>query len=257
MGYDDLLDVAKRSAVEAGKEIKSALKDKRDISFKGQYDLLTKMDKRSEEIIIENIKGSFTEHDIVTEESDLEQTGSDHTWYIDPISGTTNYAHGMPIFSVSIGLEKDGDMIAGVVYIPVLDELFWAQKDEGSYLNGEKITVSKTEKMEDSLVGTAFGYEIEERKENVELFKKVLPKVQGIRRCGSVAVDMSYVACGRLDGFWAVHMKPWDMAAGILIADEAGGTTAAIDNSKIDLHEGNALVTNGNIYREFSEILIL
>lgn len=252
---DELSDLAKDSALEAGDEVKKKFEDIKNVDFKGEYDLVTESDLLSEDIIVSNIKKDYPEHDIVTEESDLEQHGSEYTWYIDPISGTTNYAHGMPIFSISIGLVRDGDLILGVVYLPILDDLFTAVEGEGAYLNGEEITVSSTPKMKDSLVSTAFGYDIEEREENLELFQKVLPKVQGIRRCGSVAVDMSYVACGRLDGLWAIHMKPWDMAAGILIVEEAGGKATAVDSSEVRLQEGEALVTNGKINEEFAEIL--
>ncbi|MFW5928336.1 MAG: inositol monophosphatase family protein [Thermoplasmatota archaeon] len=255
MNYDEYLELAKSSALEAGKIITENFGERLEVDHKGKYDLVTKMDMKSEKYIVDSINERFPDHDIVTEETDLEKTGSDYVWYIDPISGTTNYAHSLPVFSVSIGLTYEGEVIAGAANDPLRKELFYASKDDGAFLNDEKIHVSNVKELKDSVLGTSFSYDEEERKINLQHFNKLMPNVQGLRRSGSVAVDLPHVACGRMDGFWAIHLKPWDLAAGKLIVKEAGGKVTKLIGDKHHVKESYIMATNGEIHDEMIELL--
>lgn len=255
MNYDEYLELAKSSALEAGKIITENFGERLEVDHKGKYDLVTKMDRKSERYIVDSINERFPDHDIVTEETDLEKTGSDYVWYIDPISGTTNYAHSLPVFSVSIGLTYKDEVIVGAANDPLRKELFYASKDDGAFLNDEKIHVSNVKELKDSVLGTSFSYDEEERKINLQHFNKLMPNVQGLRRSGSVAVDLPHVACGRMDGFWAIHLKPWDLAAGKLIVKEAGGKVTKLNGDKHHVKESYIMATNGEIHDEMIELL--
>jgi len=255
MKYDEYLELAKNSALKAGKIITKNLGEKIEVGHKGKYDLVTKMDMKSEKYIVESINERFPDHDIVTEETDLGGTGSDYVWYIDPISGTTNYAHSLPVFSVSVGLTYQGKVIAGAANDPLREELFYASKGNGAYLNNEEIHISDVDKLKDAVLGTSFPYDEDERKVNLKYFNKLMPNVQGLRRSGSVAVDLPHVACGRMDGFWAIHLKPWDLAAGKLIVKEAGGKVTKLDGDEHHVREPYIMATNGKIHDEMIEVL--
>ena len=249
---NEYMEFAKRTAEKAGDIITRYYNTDVDIDFKGKYDLVTEIDFKSEELIVNSIKERYPEHDIVTEETDWDKTGSDYIWYIDPISGTTNYSHSYPVFSVSIGLTLNDEIIAGAVFDPLRDELFCASNENGSYLNGDEIKVSDVSELEDSLIGTGFPYNIDERRKNLEYFNSMVPEIQGIRRCGSVAIDLCHVACGRLDGFWAVGLKPWDVSAGIIILEEAGGKVSNIDRNNYGLGDFDILASNGHLHDTMS-----
>ncbi len=255
MKYDEYLELAKNTALKAGKIITKNFGEKIEVGHKGKYDLVTKMDMRSEEYIVNSIKDKFPDHDIVTEETDLEKTGSDYVWYIDPISGTTNYAHSIPVFSVSIGLTYKDDIIVGAANDPLRVELFYASKGNGAYLDGERIYVSEVNKLKDAVLGTSFPYDEDERKVNLKYFNRLMPNVQGLRRSGSVAVDLPHVACGRMDGFWAIHLKPWDLAAGKLIVKEAGGKVTKLDGDEHHVREPYIMATNEKIHDEMIKLL--
>ena len=255
MKYDEYLELAKESALEAGKIITENFGERIEIGHKGKYDLVTKMDMRSEKYIVDSINERFPDHDIVTEETDLEKTGSEYVWYIDPISGTTNYAHSLPVFSVSVGLTYQGEVIVGAANDPLREELFYASKGNGAYLNDEKLHVSDVDKLKDAVLGTSFPYDEDERKVNLKYFNKLMPNVQGLRRSGSVAVDLPHVACGRMDGFWAIHLKPWDLAAGKLIVQEAGGKVTKLDGDEHNVKDSYIIATNGKIHDEMIEVL--
>src|SRR3989304_2481447 len=218
----------KKTAIDTAKKAGLLLKKNIDkvhrIEFKGVIDIVTEMDKKAEDLIIETLKSSFPEHGILTEESLEQKSSSEYRWIIDPLDGTTNYSHGFPVFCVSIALEKNGEIILGVVYNPMLNELFTAEKGKGAYLNNKKIKVSDIKELTKSLLATGFPYDIRtSRDNNIAHFANFAVRAQAIRRAGSAALDMCYVACGRIDGFWEMKLKPWDTAAAWLIIKEAGG----------------------------------
>lgn len=253
-----LLMVAKEAALEAGEIHMAYFGKNKEISHKlNEFDLVTNVDKMSEEKIISVIKSHFFDHDLLGEESGAHgNKSSDYVWVIDPVDGTTNYAHNFPHFAVSIGLLYKGELFLGVVYDAFKNEMFWAAKDSGAYLNSEPINVSKTATLKESLLATGFPCERKETlEENLEYFKEFIYKVQAIRRPGSASLDLCYVACGRLDGFWELNLAPWDTAAGACIVIEAGGKITNFGAEKFDINIKNVLATNGLIYNQMTEII--
>lgn len=241
LNKQETLEKAKIWVKEVG-EIQLEKLGKKNININiksGKIDLVTEMDKLSEKILIEKIKKSHPEHSILSEESGMRDNNSDYRWIIDPLDGTTNYAHGFPVFSISVALKYKEEVILGVVYVPKLDELFFAIKDEGAYLNGERIKVSNTKKLEKSLLATGFPYDRAiDSNNNLKYFNQLVTKVRGIRRTGSAAFDLCNVAAGRFDGYWELKLNPWDVAAGVLIVREAGGEVINILRKKL-LISGN------------------
>ncbi len=204
-------------------------------------DLVSEIDKNSEEMIIEWINSNFSDHNILAEEQGTTNKGSEYTWVIDPLDGTTNYIHGFPLFSISIALMKEDKPILGLIYAPYLDELYYAIENKGAYLNGKKIFVSKEEALMDSLLVTGFPYDFKNNKyDNIDVFKSLILKSRGIRRIGSAAYDLAAVAAGRFDGFWEFKLNPWDVKAGVVIIKEAGGTVIETD------YKGSDLIIAGN-----------
>ena len=255
---DKLLSVAKDAAYEAGEIQMSFYNKKKDISFKNnQYDLVTNVDKMSEEKIISIIRGHFSDHNIIGEESgEHSEFSSDYNWVIDPIDGTTNYTHNFPHFAVSIGLEYKKELCVGVVFDACKNELFWAAKGVGAYLNAELISVSNTQSLSSSLLATGFPYHREEvMQKNLCYFKNFLYKTQALRRPGAASLDLCYVACGRLDGFWEMSLSPWDTAAGACIIQEAGGKVTNFEGNKFDIYTKNLISSNGFIHEEMREVI--
>lgn len=254
-----MLKVATETAVEAGKFLKYNIGKIKNIERKKgeETNLVTEIDKQSEELIIKKIHQHFPSHDILGEESGAHDTNSDYRWIIDPLDGTTNYTHGLPIFCVTIGVEHKGEIIAGVIYDPNRDELFTAEKGKGAYLNGKKIHVSSNDTLINSLLVTGFPYNVKENPGNVvEHFVHFLPVAQGIRRLGSAALDLAYIACGRLDGYWEVFLNPWDKAAGILLVREAGGKVTTFNDDERDvIYNPNTLATNGLIHNDMLAVI--
>ena len=221
-----------------------------------ETNLVTEIDRKSEQIIIEKIKLRFPNHDFIGEESGRHEVKSDYRWVIDPLDGTTNFTHGLPIFSVSIGLEHNGEIIVGVVYDPNLDELFTAEKGKGARLNNQRIEVSKTSKLIESLIVTGFPYDIHNNPDNAaEHFRNFLMEAQAVRRLGSAALDLAYVAAGRFDGFWEVKLNPWDMAGGVLLVTEAGGKRTDFRGFPADIYKPQMLATNGLIHEQMLAVL--
>lgn len=217
----------------------------------GGIDIVTNADKTSERAIISEIRRKFPEHDIMAEETPEQLKGSPWLWVIDPLDGTVNYAHAYPHFAISIALLELGKIVAGVVCDPLKAETYHAVIGEGSFLNGRRLKVSSAETLNRSIVGTGFPYDKAFSSENnLTEFSRVLPKVQGMRRLGSAALDLAYVACGRLDGFWELKLKPWDIAAGILIVEEAGGLVTDRFGQVMALDSPSILATNGRIHSE-------
>lgn len=200
-----------------------------DVSSKGAFDLVTEIDRQAEDFLIGEIRERYPEHHLTTEESG-ELHGEDCCqWFIDPLDGTLNFVHGLPFFCVSIAFAEDGDLRLGVVYDPVRDECFYAERGRGAWLNGEPIRVSKTAELAASLLVTGFAYDVRTRTDNnLENFRRFTFATQGVRRLGSAALDLCYVAAGRLDGFWEIGLQPWDIAAGGLLVREAGGLATRI-----------------------------
>jgi myo-inositol-1(or 4)-monophosphatase len=254
-----MLTIAIEAAREAGKFLLENVGNIKNIERKiGQAtNLVTEIDKKSEALIIAKIRHHFPSHAILGEESGASESASEYRWIIDPLDGTTNYTHGLPVFCVTIGIEHQGEIIAGVIYDPNRDELFTAEKGKGAYLNGKRIAVSKSDTLINSLLVTGFPYNVNENPQNViQHFINFLPKAQGVRRLGSAAIDLAYVACGRFDGYWEVFLHPWDKAAGILLVKEAGGMVTNFSNSENDIiYNPNTLATNGLIHSKMLDVI--
>ena len=252
------LEVAEKTAREAGVILLENLGKVKEIEFKAKNSLVTEVDKLSEEIIITNIKNSFPEHGIFAEESGRDSNTSPHVWLIDPIDGTTNYAHAYPFFSISIALEINGEVEVGLVYDPVKDEMFTAEKGKGAFLNGGSITVSKSHAIEHSHVCTGFMHEVEWMVEaNIKHFGNFIRRARAVRRDGSAALDICYVACGRFDGFWELGLNPWDTAAAVLILKEAGGQVSTFTGDEYSIYIKEILASNSIVHEQMIEILAL
>ena len=227
---NDLLTVAKKAVLEAGQIILKALDKPRNPDFKGRADLVTDTDRQCEEIIISYINRAFPDHSILAEESGSFNTNSEYQWVIDPLDGTTNFVHGYPAFSVSIGVLIQGIPTIGIVAEMPNIKLYTAIKGQGAFMEGKPISVSRTKRLIDSLLVTGFGYEHGESwHRNMALFKSFTDKTQGVRRLGAASVDICHLASGKVDGYWEYDLSPWDSAAGIVIAEEAGASITRID----------------------------
>jgi myo-inositol-1(or 4)-monophosphatase len=252
----DFLAVAGDAARTAGTLLRENVHGKREISYKGDINLVTEMDRLSERTIVKAILASFPDHGILAEEETMIRNDSGYRWVIDPLDGTTNYAHGYPCFSVSVALEYEGEIIAGVVYDPMRDELFSAQKGTGARLNGRAISVSTVDTLIRSLLSTGFPYDRKVcERNNLDYFHNLLMASQEVRRDGSAALDLCYVAAGRFDGFWELKLKPWDVAAGSLIVREAGGHISDFSGTRFSINDDEILATNGRIHKHMLEIL--
>lgn len=243
-------------AQEAGLLLKAHLGQIRSFRHKGVVDLVTEMDIRSEALITAKIRHRFPRHGILAEENTCLPKASAYRWIIDPLDGTTNYAHGLPIYCVSIALEKDGKIVLGVVYDPSRDELFWAQRGLGAFLGRKRIRVSKTAVLSQSLLATGFPYDLRENPmNNLDHFAHFALRTHAVRRLGSAALDLCYVAAGRFDGYWEMKIGPWDFAAGGLIVQEAGGKLTDFQGRSIQADGKNILATNGQIHGEMIQVL--
>lgn len=236
-------------AKEAGLFLKERLNGSRVIAYKSEIDIVTDADRMSEEIITSKIHKKYSTHDILAEESVGIHKGSDFKWIIDPLDGTTNYAHGYPIFCVSIALEKEGEVCLGAVYNPMLDEMFVAEKGKGAFLNERRLCVSSVVDLSRSLLATGFPYDIRhDENNNINYFNGMAKSAQAIRRAGSAALDMAYVAAGRFDGFWELKLMPWDTAAGWLLIIEAGGVVSDLCGKPFYLKSPHVIASNGYIH---------
>jgi len=242
------------------------------IEYKGDADLVTAADRASEALIRERIQQQFPGHDVLGEEQGLNDQGSDYRWYVDPLDGTTNFAHGYPVFCVSMALEhrelehrpanehgeRQAQRIAGVVYDPTRDELFSAEQGKGAHLNGAAIHVSQAAQLKESLLATGFPSHKRHKNPNIHFYHQITLRTHGVRRAGSAALDLCNVASGRFDGFWEFNLNPWDTAAGVLIVEEAGGNVSRFDGSAFKIDSSETLASNGLIHpalvHEFEEI---
>jgi myo-inositol-1(or 4)-monophosphatase len=224
--------------------------------FKGDVDIVTEADRASEKLIGERLRTIFPTHGIFGEEGTRQQLDAEYRWYIDPLDGTTNFAHGFPYFCVSMGLEHrpagtpedaDGTIVAGVIYEPLRDELFQAERGKGAYLNGRRMSASKTALLQESLLATGFPSVKRHENPNVHFYHELTLRSHGVRRAGAAAVDLAYTAAGRLEGFWEFNLNPWDTAAGLLLVEEAGGEISRFDGSPFRLDSREVLAHNGKI----------
>jgi myo-inositol-1(or 4)-monophosphatase len=254
--YKKELRTAINVARRTGSLLKSMSQKNLKVDFKGEIDLVTEADHRSEELAIKLIRKDFRDDDILTEETTRHRTASKRRWIIDPLDGTTNYAHGFPFWCVSIAFEDKGAVRAGVVYHPLLDEFFTARLGYGAWLNGKKVKVSTQTMLKKSLLATGFPYDVHySKKDNLDNFRRFIKRAQAVRRPGSAAMDLAYLACGRFDGFWEMKLKPWDMAAATLILKEAGGKLSNFKGGKFSIYVPECLASNGRIHNQMKEVL--
>ena len=253
---ESMKSTAIRAAQKAGFLLLTRLGRVRKVAYKGTVNLVTEMDLLSEKTVVSHIRRKFPDHSILAEEKDTRQGNSPYRWIIDPLDGTTNYAHGYPVFCVSIALEKAGEIVLGVVFDPSRDEIFTAEKGRGARLNGQKIQVSSTRQLSRSLLATGFPYDLREsRANNFDHFKNFALRVHAVRRAGAAALDLCYVAAGRFDGFWEMKLGPWDWAAAGLIVKEAGGKITDFRGRELCLDGKYVLASNGRIHQEMMKIL--
>ncbi|MEW6128791.1 MAG: inositol monophosphatase family protein [Acidobacteriota bacterium] len=253
-----MLEFAISVAKEAGALLRDRLNTNFTISHKGEINLVTEVDIASESLIRERIATRFPRHQVLAEESGLAETSSDYRWVIDPLDGTTNYAHGYPIFCVSIGLEHQGKAIIGVVYDPMREELFSAERGSGAWLNNKKIQVSDIKELSKSLLSTGFPYDIKTSKvTNLEHWTNFAMNAQALRRDGAAALDLCYTACGRFDGFWELNLSAWDMVAGSLIVEEAGGRITNFAGGEFSAYVPEIIASNGLIHEQMMAIIAM
>lgn len=253
-----MLNFAIETARVAGQILLEKFGRKISISKKGDIDLVTEADLASEKIIIERIRSYYPKHSILAEESGeaiVKDGDASWKWIIDPLDGTTNFAHGYPCWCVTLALEHDGEIVVGVTFDPTRNELFAAEKGGGATLNNKPFRVSETEKLSEALIITGFPYDFKQREDFAKHLTAFLLKARGVRRDGSAAIDMAYVACGRFDGFWEEGLNAWDVAAGTLLIAEAGGRVSYYDDSKFSIYQPPICASNGRIHGEMLEIL--
>ena len=229
------------------------------VEYKGEVDLVTEADRASEQLIVERLRSRWPEYGIVAEEGTRSEMDAEFRWYVDPLDGTTNFAHGYPVFCISMALvRRDEQIEAGLLYDPTRDEMFLAERGGGATLNGEPIHVSGTARLAESLLGTGFPSHKRHKNPNIHFYQQLTLRSHGVRRAGSAALDLANVACGRYDGFWEFNLNPWDTAAGVLLVQEAGGRVTRFDGTPFRLDSREVLASNGLIHdelmRNFAEI---
>ncbi len=244
------LDFSMEVAREAGALLSHHFERNIGFEYKGAHDLVTAADRASEDLVVERLRSRFPSHSIIGEESGSHAGSSEYQWYVDPLDGTTNFAHGFPFFNVTLALERAGELVAGVIYDPIRQEMFAAESGGGAYLNNHRISISPAAMLEESLLATGFPNWRRHQDVNVHFFHQAAMVSHGVRRAGSAALDLAYVACGRLDGFWEFGLNPWDVAAGILTVIEAGGRVTDMRGTPNKLGRPNILATNGKIHDE-------
>lgn len=249
------LETAAEIAREAGALLAHYFERRVAFELKGEFDLVTEADRASEKLVLERLRSHFPTHAVVAEESGLTAGSSDYRWYVDPLDGTTNFAHSFPMFNVTLALEHAGEMVAGVIFDPVRQEMFAAERGSGAYLNNRRIRVSNVTRLEDSLVSTGFPSRRRHQSVNIHFYHQMAMATHGVRRTGSAAIDLAYVACGRLDGFWEFGLNPWDMAAGRLLVVEAGGKYSDMQGGAHQLSSSpHLLADNGHLHEQNLEI---
>ncbi|MGA7884513.1 MAG: inositol monophosphatase family protein [Acidobacteriaceae bacterium] len=250
-------------ALDAGALIRGFFERGVATEYKGDVDLVTEADRASERLITERLSAAWPTHGIFGEEGARRHMDGEYRWYVDPLDGTTNFAHRFPVFCVSMGLERrrpgvaegeDGELIAGVIYDPTRDELFAAEAGRGAWLNGRRIQVSGTKTLSEALLATGFPSRKRHANPNIHFYQEFTLRSHGVRRAGSAALDLAYTACGRLDGFWEFNLNPWDTAAGALLVREAGGSVSSFEGGPFRLNSREVLATNGRLQPEMTSL---
>ncbi len=261
--YRALAATAETIAREAGALLRRFYDSGVRAEYKGDVDIVTEADRASEALIVSRLKKALPTHGVYGEEGARAGLDAEFRWYIDPLDGTTNFAHGFPAFCVVLGCERratslepdaDGEMVAGVIYDPLRDEMFSAARGAGATLNGRTISVSKTMTLQESLIATGFPSHKRHRSPNVHFYQEFTLRSHGVRRAGSAALDLAYIACGRLDGYWEFKLNPWDTSAGVLLVEEAGGRITHFDGSAFTLDSREVFATNGHIHAEMQSL---
>jgi myo-inositol-1(or 4)-monophosphatase len=245
-----LLPAMESIAREAGSLLMGYFHQHVKIEYKGDVDLVTVADRKSEELIMGRIRAEFPSHDVIGEEGARIDTGSDYKWYVDPLDGTTNFAHGFPVFCVSLAVEHKGQRVAGTIYDPTRDELFAAELGSGARLNGDPMKVSSTARLAESLVATGFPSHKRHKNPNIYFYHQITLRSHGVRRAGSAALDLCCVAAGRFDGFWEFNLNSWDTAAGVLMVEEAGGRVTDFSGRPFQISSRETLASNGAVHQE-------
>ncbi|MDO9390670.1 MAG: inositol monophosphatase family protein [bacterium] len=254
--FDKEFKTAVLAAKKAGHLLQAMSQGDLKVEYKGEIDLVTQADRAAEALVVKMLRRNYPGDDILTEETNRDRTRSVRRWIIDPLDGTTNYAHRFPFWCVSIAFEFKGQVVLGAIYNPNLNELFTARKGLGAWINGNKIKVSSQPVLKKSLLATGFPYDVHySRKDNLDNFRRFIKRAQAVRRPGSAALDLAYVACGRFDGFWEMKLKTWDMAAASLMVTEARGKLSGFKGQKFSIYVPECLATNGKIHREMIEVL--
>jgi myo-inositol-1(or 4)-monophosphatase len=248
------LETAVDIAREASTLLSEFARQRVGFELKGEHDLVTVADRASEKLIVERLQREYPTHHIMAEEGGETVGSSEYRWYVDPLDGTTNFAHGFPVYNVTLALERNGQLIAGVIMDPTRGEVFSAELGSGAYLNGERIHVSKAASLNVALAGTGFPSRKRHRNINIHFFHQVSMMTHGVRRAGAAAIDLAYVACGRLDMFWEFSLNPWDIAAGVLMIREAGGTVTGMRGEELELHADHILADNTLLHEETIEL---
>ncbi|MCW7753582.1 inositol monophosphatase [Desulfobotulus sp. H1] len=258
MNKEALLHTAVMAARVGGERLMAHFGNLNGIRKKGRTDLVTDADTASEQAVIDHIRNRFPDHGIMAEESGMQGDNTSFLWIIDPLDGTTNFAHGLPFFAVSIGISLDGRLLAGCVFNPVMQECFTAMEGKGACKNGIPISVSQTTSIEDSLLATGFPYSLDQKFDALtSRFRRCIRPARGIRRLGAASLDLCYVANGHFDGFWEEDLKPWDTAAGSIIAREAGALVTDFSGNPHHIHAAEILASNGRIHEPLRSLLEL
>jgi len=248
------LETAVDIAREAGALLATYFERRVAFELKGDFDLVTEADRASEKLVVERLRSHFPSHSIVGEEGGGHKGNSGYTWYVDPLDGTTNFAHSYPVYNVTLGLEHEGEIIVGVVFDPSRQEMFSAERGAGSYLNNRRMRVSQAKKLADCLVSTGFPARRRHLNVNIHFYHQMAMATHGVRRGGAAAIDLAYVASGRLDAFWEFGLSAWDMAAGTLLITEAGGACSDMTGAKHGMPGPHLLTDNGFIHQETLEL---
>lgn len=256
MPFQTEFNLALKAVLGAGKILKKGFRTNTGYRLKGSIDLVTEWDLKSQAYITEKIRRKFPDHDILGEEAGLNRRTSPFCWILDPLDGTTNFVHGFPFYCVSLALLEERQLRIGLVHNPELEETFWAISGQGAFCNGRQLQVSTISRLKESLLATGFPYNIHRTHARIiRRFERLITRTQGVRRPGSAALDLCYVARGVYDGFWEEHLKPWDTAAGILIVEEAGGTVTDFSGKSFPLFKKEIAASNGRLHRELLERL--
>ncbi len=257
----EILEFAQNLARQAGDLLCEYYEQRHEVERKStDIDLVTEADLAAEALIVETIREQYPDHTILSEEGlgDLQEVvgETEYLWVVDPLDGTVNYAHRFPVWGVSLALAERGRVMVGVIYNPLLDELFWAERGQGAWLNGEAICVSEAQRLKDALLATGFAYKRATLEDNnLAEFNAVMPRVQGVRRAGAAVLDLAYLAAGRLDAYWEMHLQPWDWAAGWLLIEEAGGVVTDLRGEPWALGKDAMAASNGPLHQELLDLL--